>query len=97
MRYLWVDDAKPVPLGLEEDCAVARSYEDAERMMRSFTYERLYLDHDLGDPQNRTGLHLLRQMREEKRLPPYVECISWNPVGKAAIEAQVRDYANQNE
>lgn len=87
---LWVDDSKPCPHG----CAVARTYDDALRLLRHFDYDVLYLDHDLGDEQipERTGFHLLKQLIADRRLPPRVECISWNPVGKARIEALLEDY-----
>lgn len=81
---LWVDDAKVEPYGF----AVARTYDDALRMCRRFKYRALYLDHDLGE--RRTGLDLLRQLRREKICPPHVECISWNPVGRANILAELR-------
>lgn len=80
---LWVDDCKPVPEGF----AVARTYDDALRMLRRFRYDVLYLDHDLGEP--RTGLDLLRQVKAEGCCPPRVECISWNPAGRANILAEI--------
>lgn len=77
---IWVDDCKPVPSGMQ---AVARTYDDALRMMRRFKYAVLYLDYDLGE--QRTGLDLLRQVKHEGICPPRVECISWNPVGRERI------------
>jgi hypothetical protein len=79
---LWVDDSKPCPEGY----AVARTYDDALRMLRRFDYDVLYLDHDLGEDA-RTGYDLLKQLVAENRVPPRVECISWNPVGRRRIEA----------
>lgn len=81
---LWVDDCKPAPDGM----AVARTYDEAVRLCRRFTYTVLYLDHDLGEC--RTGLDLLRQLKREGRCPPKVHCISWNPVGRKNIEAELR-------
>lgn len=81
---IWVDDCKPAPV----DCAVARTYDDALRMMRKYRYSVLYLDHDLGD-DGRTGLHLLRQLKAEKICPAIVNCISWNPAGRDAIIAEI--------
>lgn len=90
MMALWVDDCKPVPVYLDEDgVAVARTYDDALRLLRRFEYGTLYLDHDLGDEQGRTGLDLLRAVRAEGRCPPQVICISWNPVGRKNIEAEM--------
>jgi hypothetical protein len=81
---LWVDDSKPVPDGVG---AVARTYDDALRLCRRFRYSSLYLDHDLGE--ERTGLDLLRQLKSEECCPPTVVCISWNPAGRRAIEAEI--------
>lgn len=90
MMVLWVDDCKPVPVYLDEDrVAVARTYDDALRMLRRFRYGTLYLDHDLGDEQGRTGLDLLRAIKAEGRCPQLVICISWNPVGRRNIEAEL--------
>lgn len=88
---LWVDDSKPCPHGY----AVARTYEDALRLLRRYDYDVLYLDHDLGEPGGdmRTGLDLLRELIYENRVPPRVECISWNPVGRMNIEAELAAYA----
>lgn len=83
---LWVDDCKPAPDGF----AVARTYDDALRMLRRFDYAELYLDHDLGEA--RTGHDLLRQLIAEDRVPPRVECISWNPAGRANILATLAEY-----
>lgn len=81
---IWVDDCKPVPDGIE---AVARTYDEAIRLCRRFSYDTLYLDHDLGE--ERTGLDLLRQLKREGRCPPIVHCISWNPVGRKNILAEL--------
>lgn len=81
---IWVDDAKRAPEGM----AWAKNYDDAVAMMRRYPYAKLWLDHDLGD-DGRTGLHLLRQLRAEGVCPKEVQCISWNPVGRAAINAEL--------
>lgn len=80
---LWVDDSKECP----PEYAVARTYDDALRMLRSFDYDVLYLDHDLGDEHGRNGLDLLRELIREDLVPARVECISSSPAGKRAIEA----------
>jgi DNA-binding response OmpR family regulator len=84
---LWVDDSKPEPNG----CSVARTYDDALRMLRRYEWDVLYLDHDLGDDDGRTGYDLLVQIRAENRVPREVVCISWNPVGKRRIVNLVSD------
>lgn len=83
---LWVDDCKPCPEGY----AVARTYDHALQMLRSYDYAELYLDHDLGE--SRTGYDLLMELIRENRVPPRVECISWNPVGRKRIEGALAEY-----
>lgn len=87
---LWVDDCKPAPEGF----AVARNYDDALKMLRRFDYAELYLDHDLGE--RRTGYDLLMQLISENRVPPRVECISWNPAGRKRIKAALENLASRN-
>ena len=84
---LWVDDCKPCPPGY----AVARTFDDALRLLRRFDYDELYLDHDLGEDQ-RTGYGLLNQVYADGRLPRRVICISWNPVGRERIERALIAY-----
>lgn len=88
---LWVDDCKPCP----EGCSVARTYDDALRMLRRYRWDVLYLDHDLGEP--RTGYDLLVQADREGLVPPVVECISWNPVGRKRIEDFARSIATPRD
>lgn len=86
---IWVDDSKPAPDG----CAVARTYDDALRLMSRYNYTKLYLDHDLGEEDpNRTGYDLLKVLMSLNRVPPVVECISWNPAGRKRIEDAMLDY-----
>lgn len=82
---LWVDDCKPCPDGF----AVARTYDDALSLCRRYRYTVIHLDYDLGE--QRTGLDLLRQLDRERLLPPLVELITWNPVGRKRLEAELRD------
>ena len=85
-KCLWVDDCKPAPTGF----AIARSYDTALRMLRSFDYAELYLDHDLGE--TRTGYDLLMQLIAEGKVPARVECISWNPAGRKHILAALENF-----
>jgi hypothetical protein len=74
---LWVDDCKPCP----DNCASAKTYDDAVSMLRKYKYSMLYLDYDLNDKYWRTGADLLRQAIQENIVPPIVKCISLNPKG----------------
>jgi len=89
MRVLFVDDCKPEPSGVT---GVDRTYDDAVRLLRTYNWDILMLDHDLGD-DGRTGYDLLKQMDEEGRVPPIVQCVSWNPVGRRRIEQLAAEIA----
>jgi hypothetical protein len=90
---IWVDDCKPAPDG----CAVARNYDDALRLLRRYDYQTLYLDHDLGDHRpDHTGYDLLKQLVADGRVPPRVECISWNPVGRRRIENLLAEVSSRS-
>ncbi len=83
VRKLWVDDLKPAP---DDTWAVATTYREAERLLRAHRYGVVALDHDLGG--KRTGYDLLRLM--ERGVVPWpreVQVISFNPVGRARMQA----------
>jgi hypothetical protein len=92
MKELWVDDCKPAPGGMP----VARTYDDALRMLRRFDWDLVYLDHDLGE-DHRTGYDLLKQIIADGRAPEHLKCISWNPSGKQRIEALWQEHIRQRE
>ena len=78
---LWIDDCKPAP----EGWAVARTYDEAVRLLGSFDYDEVAFDHDLGDTSvpERTGYDLLCEIeRGDLRRPSRAQIISWNPVGR---------------
>ncbi len=85
---LWIDDSKPCP----DDWAVARTYDDAWRLLSKYTYDTVAFDHDLGDlaTPERTGYDLLCAIeRGDLPRPRVIEIISMNPVGRARMLACV--------
>lgn len=79
---LWVDDVKAAP----EGWAVARTYDDAMKLLARYDYVTVALDHDLGDDGN-TGYDILCAMeRGEVRTPERLMIISLNPVGAARMK-----------
>lgn len=91
---LYVDDVRPCP----EGWALARTYEDAMRLLRNYEYDVVSLDHDLADEHyagsygefDRTGYDIMCAIeRGEVKQPREVVCHSWNPVGRQNIERAI--------
>jgi len=90
MNVLWVDDAKPLP---DDTWSVARTYDDAWRMLQDYEWDVVHLDHDLGDTQvpERTGYTLLCAMEAGLlRRPKHITIISWNPEGARRMTQVLR-------
>ena len=86
---LWIDDCKPEP----EGWAVARTYDDAARLLAAYDYDEVAFDHDLGDERQpeRTGYDLLCAIeRGDLRKPRKARLITWNPVGRARMLVVIR-------
>ena len=85
---LFVDDIRnPEDLGLR-GWTVARTSDDAIRILRNGSVESLSLDHDLGGED--TGYRVACWLEEHGVWPRLgVLCHSANPVGKARIQAVI--------
>ena len=93
---LFLDDEKNPELYDLTDVVVARTAEDAIRIMRKNPLSKaghvFFLDHDLGKGQN--GCQFLTTLIEEYNIRPvFVYIISWNSVGIQNIR-RVCDYYN---
>jgi len=76
---LWIDDVREPPPGYD---AVARTYDDAYRLLQRYQYETVSFDHDLGDAGTSTGYDLLCAIEAgELRCPDRILIHSMNPVG----------------
>lgn len=74
-KILLVDDFRFLP-----DCDIARSGEDALRVINTEKYDVIIMDHDLGEGM--TGYEMVNKALEEGILPPRVQFITNNPVGR---------------
>ena len=95
MRTLFVDDEKePDWYGLDADTLdIAKTYKEAEELIKSNAYDIMYLDHDLGTVKNDGSMLLRLYMTFHTNEPPkQVFCVSWNPVGVERIKYACRDY-----
>ena len=59
---------------------IARTVEAGFIILRRLKIERLYLDHDLGE--RKTGLDVLRMAKNNCCLPPNIQLVTMNPVGR---------------
>lgn len=74
---LWIDDDKPAPDGW----AVAKSYDEAIKMIVNYEWDTIAIDHDLGD-EGSTGYDILCAMEQFKLpRPKKIVIISWNVIG----------------
>jgi hypothetical protein len=84
--HLLIDDLRTVG----EDI-VARTPEDGKRALKECPVTHLYIDHDLGlDPKGgeyENGYKVICWAIENGCLPPNVQIVSSNPVGRGNIEA----------
>lgn len=73
-----------------DDIVIARSYKMGILMLQHFTWDILYLDHDLGGPK--TGYDIIKFIEEMVHTgypavsPNDMICVSANPSGKKRIE-----------
>lgn len=72
---LLIDDKRDMPSGV-----IARDFESGKKMLALGGWEKLYIDHDLGELK--TGYHLITEFLENGLgLPDIVHIVSSNPVG----------------
>lgn len=76
--HLLIDDIKD--LNIEN---VARNATDGKIMLRDNPVTHLYIDHDLGEEES--GYDIVNWALENDCLPPYVQIVSYNPVGRDNI------------
>jgi hypothetical protein len=75
---LWLDNARPAPAGW----TLARTLDEAKRLLSSQGVERASLDHDLDGGE--TGMQLLEWMKETGHWPRYAPKVHSGNVEAAA-------------
>ena len=78
--HLLIDDAKN--LGTMD--VIARTYQEGVDALSTLPVTHLYLDHDLGE--DKSGYDLINWAIENGKVPPNVQIVSMNPVGRQNIE-----------
>lgn len=99
MKSLWVDDIRNPIAGFPGD--IARSYDEAIRLLSTNDYQIIFLDHDLGDysgeeGRERTGYDIVWWLAERKAagfsVPAEYEFLTANPVGRKNMQAVIERY-----
>lgn len=84
--HLLIDDIRSVGQDI-----VARTPDEGKAMLQEYPVTHLYIDHDLGLDANGNeydnGYKVVCWAIENGYLPPYVQIVSSNPVGRKKIEA----------
>lgn len=81
MRILIIDDIREISIP-DADIIYARTVNEAFKMLEQ-EFDKLLLDHDLGEGPDNNGHYILKQVMNSPslRLPKVVRIISQNPVG----------------
>lgn len=87
MNILVIDDERDFPFANLQ----ARTFEEGLKALTDFKWDKLYLDHDLGDAKGRTGYDIVKflELNPDYR-PGEVVIVTANPVGRKNIEAGLR-------
>lgn len=87
MKILVIDDERDFPFANLQ----TRTFEDGLAALKSDQWDVVYLDHDLGDDQGRTGYDLIKFLEQNpEHHPKQVVLVTANPVGRKNIEAGLR-------
>lgn len=86
MKTLLIDDMRNILAD-----RVCRTFEEGLEAIKEGGWGILYLDHDLGDAQDRSGYDIIRYIEENQELrPDVVIIVSSNPVGVKNIQAALK-------
>lgn len=100
-KILWIDDIRiPSP---DMECDIARTYDEAIRLLSIHNYHVLYLDHDLADFKEgteRTGYNIVLWLVQRKRdgfhVPDSYRFLTANPVGLANMIFLITRYLSDD-
>lgn len=86
MKTLLIDDIRDIAAS-----KVCRTFDEGLEAIKEGGWMTLYIDHDLADPQGRTGYDIIRFIEENEHLrPDCVLIVSSNPVGIRNIQAALK-------
>lgn len=96
-KSLWIDDIRNPP---DDSYDIARTYDDAIRMLSTHQYEEVYFDHDLADfkdGKERTGYDVAVWLAERKHadglyIPQRYFLLTANPTGRQRIQGVIDRY-----
>jgi len=88
MRVLLIDDLRVI----SEATHVARTYDQGLTALKQGNWDKLLLDHDLGEPEPKNGYQLLCWIEEQHFLgnhnlvPKKIILVTDNPVGRQKMQ-----------
>lgn len=99
---LLIDDTRECPFEdfwtgrlINDVDVTCRTFDDGIDALKSQKWDMLYLDHDLGDEQGRTGYDIMLWLEKN---PEYctgkIFCVSINPSGRDRINHVIRKLYN---
>lgn len=97
MKTLLIDDMRDIKADV-----VARTFDEGiDALKTQGPFDILYLDHDLGDFENkyeRTGYHIMCFLEENQQyLPKKIVIVSSNPVGRQKIQMVIDKLYGENK
>ena len=69
---------------------IARTYDGAQAVLAGVKFDKVLLDHDLGE--RKTGYDLVKWMTAEGITPPWIIIVSSNPPGRDAMAAWLESH-----
>jgi hypothetical protein len=86
LKTLLIDDLRDIAAQ-----RVARTYDEGIQALKDGSWDILYLDHDLGDPdEKKTGYGVMCFLEEnEQFLPRKIVLVTSNPVGRKNMQAVI--------
>lgn len=99
-HIIWIDDMRSPPANIEQNCDIARTYDEAIQMLSNHMYTDIYLDHDIASydetGRERTGydivLFLVDRKMNNEYVPKNFHMLTANPVGRKNMEAVISRY-----
>ena len=98
--WLLIDDKRTpeqITTQPEKITLVARNYDEAVEAIESHRWEKIFLDHDLGDPNDaKTGYGIVKFLEEyPKHVPDCIVLVTMNPSGRENMIRGIRAIENR--
>lgn len=94
MKTLLIDDLREIKAD-----RIARTFPEGIQALREGSWDILYLDHDLGDPDPKhTGYDILCWLEANTEcLPKEIILVTMNPVGREKMQVVIKKLYRENK